>query len=116
MKPDERTGSDVKVEIQRTLRSINQLTLKIKNELGVINELLKENGQLHTAVINANKTLTTVAQTMDVDVENVLSNNEEEDNLTNLKQTNLKNPLSSVAFQQRIIACLSMSDNSPSDS
>lgn len=74
-----------------------------KNELGVINELIKENGQLHTAVINANKTLTAVAQTMDVDVENVLSNNEEEDNL----QTNLKNPLSSAAFQKRIIACLS---------
>lgn len=110
MKPDERTGSDVKVEIQRTLMSINQLTLKIKNELGVINELLKENGQLHTAVINANKTLTTVAQTMDVDVENVLSNNEEEDNLTNIK-----NPLFSVAFQERIIACLSMPNNSQSD-
>ena len=104
MKSDENDKeSDVKVEIQKTLMSINQLTLKIKNELGEINELIRENGQLHTAVINANKTLTTVAETMHVDVKNVLSNNEEGDNLP----TNLKNPLSSAAFQERIIACLS---------
>ncbi|KAK9301246.1 hypothetical protein QLX08_006327 [Tetragonisca angustula] len=93
---------DIKIEIQKTLMSIKDITLKIKNELNIINELAKKDGQLHTAVIDASKTLTTVAKDMDIDVENVLSNNEGE----NESQFNVRNILSSAAFQEKILTCL----------
>lgn len=73
-----------------------------KNELNIINDLLKKNGQLHTAVIDANKTLTVVAQDMGINVENILSNEKSE----NESQFNLRDIISSAAFQEKILACL----------
>ncbi|XP_033357240.1 uncharacterized protein LOC117237415 [Bombus vosnesenskii] len=93
---------DVKVEIQKTLISLNEITLKIKNELNIINDLVKKDGQLHTAVVDANKTLTVVAQDMGINVKNILSNEKSE----NESQFNLRDIISSAAFQEKILACL----------
>ncbi|KZC06970.1 PREDICTED: uncharacterized protein LOC107195241 [Dufourea novaeangliae] len=102
MTSDDARGTDITVEIHQTLLSINRLTLKIKNELGVINELIKENGQLSAAVTNANETLTAAAEGMGINVEDVLHNNEEENEF----QVDLKSCLSSAEFQKKITACL----------
>lgn len=69
--------------------------------MDIINDLIKKNGQLHIAVIDANKTLTTIAQNMDINVKNILSNDENESEL----QFNLNN-LSSSAFKEKLLACL----------
>ncbi|KAG6798294.1 hypothetical protein HZU73_06448 [Apis mellifera caucasica] len=95
---DEYREIDIKIEIQKTLISINNTTLKIKNELDIINDLVKKNGQLHIAVIDANKTLTTIAQNMDININNILNNDESESEL----QFNLNN-LSSAAFKEKLL-------------
>ncbi|XP_017761437.1 PREDICTED: uncharacterized protein LOC108551700 [Eufriesea mexicana] len=102
MNSNESYEPDIKIEIQKTLFSINGMTSKIKNELNVINDLVKKNGQLHTAVVDANEILTTVAKNMDIDVKNVLSDNENGNTL----QFNLRNAVSSADFQEKILTCL----------
>lgn len=92
---------DIKVEIQKTLISIKDMTLKIKNELNIINELAKKDGQLHKAVVDASETLSTVAKDMNIDVENVLNNEAE-----NESQFSVRDILSSAAFQEKILTCL----------
>ncbi|KOX79839.1 hypothetical protein WN51_11450 [Melipona quadrifasciata] len=92
---------DIKIEIQKTLMSIKDITLKIKNELNIINELAKRDGQLHKAVVDASETLSTVAKDMNIDVENVLNNEAE-----NESQFNVRDILSSAAFQEKILTCL----------
>lgn len=95
-------GSEIKLEIQKTLISIHEMTLKIKNELDTINGLINKDGQLYAAVVDANKTLTTTAKTMDINVENILSNDDSENEL----QFNLGNMLSAASLQEKISACL----------
>ncbi|KAK1125689.1 hypothetical protein K0M31_005238 [Melipona bicolor] len=92
---------DIKIEIQKTLMSIKDITLKIKNELNIINELAKKDGQLHKAVVDASETLSTVAKDMNIDVKNVLNNEAE-----NESQFNVRDILSSAAFQEKILTCL----------
>lgn len=70
--------------------------------MDTINDLLKNNGQLHTAIVDAKKTLTITAENMDINVESVLSNSEDENGL----QFNLRNAISSAAFQEKILSCL----------
>ncbi|KOC66091.1 hypothetical protein WH47_00984 [Habropoda laboriosa] len=73
-----------------------------KNELDIINELVKTHGQLHTAVIDVNEVLTTVAQNMKINVNSVLQNVDNENEL----EVNLRNVLSAADFQEKIFACL----------
>lgn len=63
---------------------------------------MKKDGQLHISVVDANKTLITVAKDMDIDVENVLNNNEDE----NESEFNVRDILSSAVFQEKILTCL----------
>ncbi|XP_076632549.1 uncharacterized protein LOC143347364 [Colletes latitarsis] len=73
--------SDVDVRIQQTLFAIYQVTTKIKNELEMINHLIKGKGQLHETVINANKKLTTVVENLGLNINDIISENGEENKL-----------------------------------
>ncbi|XP_076223411.1 uncharacterized protein LOC143174486 [Nomia melanderi] len=99
MKSDNVNESHIQVEIQKTLHSIKQSISDIKDELNVINEFIN---QLGTTVIDTNKKLTITAEDMEINVAEVLNNKEKESEL----QLNLRNPLSSTEFQEKILACL----------
>ncbi|XP_032663107.1 uncharacterized protein LOC116840455 [Odontomachus brunneus] len=67
------TEDDVDVKIQKTLVAINDITLKIKKELELIEELVKENGHLHTAVNTANETLSRKVEKMGINLEQIMN-------------------------------------------
>ncbi|XP_078047300.1 uncharacterized protein LOC144475357 [Augochlora pura] len=98
MKPEDK-DLYIKIEIQKTLFSIQQLTSNIKDELGSINEFVNELGvTVDTTIEN----LTTVAKDMGINVEEVLSDgNEDNESLSNLR--NLQN---SKELQEKIMAYL----------
>ncbi|CAL7940460.1 unnamed protein product [Xylocopa violacea] len=89
-------------EIQITLIAISEISLKIKNELNLLNSLLQKDGPLQTAVINAIAKLIAVAQKLNIDVEDILSNNESENKL----QSNFRSIMSSVSLQEKLSNCL----------
>ncbi|XP_076291841.1 uncharacterized protein LOC143214534 [Lasioglossum baleicum] len=97
MKSDD-ADAHVKIEIQKTLFSIKQLTSNIKNELGVINEFVK---QLGITVDSTNKTLTSVAVDMGLHVEEDASNGTD-----NEFHLNLRNSQNSAELQEKITAYL----------
>ncbi|CAK9814687.1 hypothetical protein ANTPLA_LOCUS8301 [Anthophora plagiata] len=94
--------TEIKIEIQKTLISINNVSMKIKNELDTIKELVKTHGQLHTAMFDAKEILTTVALKMNINVDDILQNVDNENEL----EVNLKNVLSAADFQEKILTCL----------
>lgn len=96
------TSTNVKIEIKKTLISINGTARKIKNELDTINGLIGKNGQFHTAVTNANETLITTAQNMNINLESILNN----DQVTDETMSDLRNVLSASIFQEKILKCL----------
>ncbi|XP_076647886.1 uncharacterized protein LOC143356248 [Halictus rubicundus] len=98
MKSDDK-DLDVKIEIQKTLFSIKQLTSNIKDELGVINGFVK---QLGITVDSANKTLTTIAEDMGLNVEESESNGTE----VNEFHLDLTNSQNSAELQEKIMAYL----------
>lgn len=65
--------TDVGTRIQETLVSINDVTLKIKQELEVIEGLVKENGHLHTVVGTANEILSKKVQEMGMNVADIMN-------------------------------------------
>ncbi|XP_014486211.1 PREDICTED: uncharacterized protein LOC106750389 [Dinoponera quadriceps] len=65
------TDNEIGINIQNTLLAINDVTVKIKKELELIEELVSKNGHLLTAVKTANLTLSKKAQEMGVNVEDV---------------------------------------------
>ncbi|XP_011707552.1 PREDICTED: uncharacterized protein LOC105462560 [Wasmannia auropunctata] len=76
MKSDRESQTDVEIKIQRTLISINDVSLKIKKELERIDELTKENGQLRTVVNAANQTLARKVEEMGMNVAEVIAESE----------------------------------------
>ncbi|XP_076375247.1 uncharacterized protein LOC117229725 [Megalopta genalis] len=97
MKPEDE-DLHIKIEIQKTLFTIQQLTSNIKNELGVINEFVN---QLGITVDNTIEKMTTVAEDMGINVEVLCNGNEENESLLNLR--NLQN---STELQEKIMAYL----------
>lgn len=73
--------ANVDIKIQNTLISINDITQKIKKELDMINELVKESGQLHIAVEAANQTLSKKVQEMGMNVGQIISESKEKNGL-----------------------------------
>ncbi|KAH0953067.1 hypothetical protein HN011_002299 [Eciton burchellii] len=61
------------MKIQDKLISINDVTLKIRKELELIEELVKENGQLRTTIDTANETLSGKVSEMGLDVAKIVS-------------------------------------------
>lgn len=100
MNLDNGDDARVKIEIQKTLFSIRQLTLNIKDELRSINEFIQ---QLGTTVDSTNETLTTVVQELGGSsrIEEAASN--ETDNEFHLNSQNSQNY---ADFQEKIAAYL----------
>ncbi|XP_025162423.1 uncharacterized protein LOC105189079 isoform X2 [Harpegnathos saltator] len=73
--------SDVGIKIHDTLMAINDITLKIKKELELIEELVKENGHLYTAITTANETLSWKVQKMGLNVEHIMNEVKSKDRL-----------------------------------
>ncbi|XP_077259975.1 uncharacterized protein LOC143896200 [Temnothorax americanus] len=73
--------TDVGITIQRTLISINDVSLKIKKELELIKEFVKENGHLHAVVNAANQALAMQVQEMGMNIEKIISDSERNDRL-----------------------------------
>ncbi|XP_017888325.1 uncharacterized protein LOC108629891 [Ceratina calcarata] len=103
-KSNERDESNMKVEIQKALISIYNLTSNIKSELEMINDYTRRDGQLRTAVLQANETLSTVARDANIDVKSVLCDDDNDDD--DETQSDSRNSLSSAMFQQNILALL----------
>ncbi|XP_076752751.1 uncharacterized protein LOC143424516 [Xylocopa sonorina] len=93
---------DTEREIRKTLLAISEVSLKIKNELNLLNNLLQQDGPLQTAVINVVAKLTAVAQRLKINVEDILSNNENENKL----QSNFRSIVSSACLQEKLSKCL----------
>lgn len=101
-KSNENSNSNVKIEIKKTLISINDTARKIKNELDTINGLIGKSGQFDTAITNANKTLITAAENMNINLESILNDNQ----VNNETTSDLRNVLSASTFQEKILQCL----------
>ncbi|KAG7198714.1 hypothetical protein KM043_001705 [Ampulex compressa] len=99
MESDESSTTEVTVELQKMLICINNVALKIRRELSIINELVKENGQLFMAVEGANQSLSTVATGMGI---NLSTLTESEKGL----QLNLPEPLTSMSVTEQILSCI----------
>ncbi|KAL6259840.1 hypothetical protein P5V15_009750 [Pogonomyrmex californicus] len=69
---DAESEADINSGIQRTLISINDITLKIKKELNMIDVLVKENGLLQTVVGTANETLSKKVHEMGMNVAEII--------------------------------------------
>ncbi|TGZ52762.1 Uncharacterized protein DBV15_02482 [Temnothorax longispinosus] len=81
MRSDRDSETDVGITIQRTLISINDVSLKIKKELELIKEFVKENGHLHAVVNTANQALAMQAQEMGMNIEEIITDSERNDRL-----------------------------------
>ncbi|XP_071636823.1 uncharacterized protein [Temnothorax longispinosus] len=79
MRSDRDSETDVGITIQRTLISINDVSLKIKKELELIKEFVKENGHLHAVVNTANQALAMQAQEMGMNIEEIITDSERND-------------------------------------
>ncbi|XP_011312267.1 uncharacterized protein [Fopius arisanus] len=55
-------SEDVKIQIQKILISINDITEKIKQEMGMINEMVKAKGHLTLTIDEANDMLAKIAK------------------------------------------------------
>ncbi|XP_012536448.1 uncharacterized protein LOC105836745 [Monomorium pharaonis] len=94
----DREEIDISINIQRTLTSINDVCLKIKKELQMIDELVKENGHLHTVVNTANQILSKKVQEMGMNVAEVISESERNDRL----DANLLGPVTSTIVTEEL--------------
>lgn len=66
-------NSEIQIEIQKTLISINDITMKINGEMKMINETIKENGQYDAALTETKEKLMRHAQDLGLDVNDILS-------------------------------------------
>ncbi|KAF7409797.1 hypothetical protein HZH68_004178 [Vespula germanica] len=60
--------SDIEVLIEETLEDIWNITLKIKKELDIINDLVKDNGEFTTAVMRTNQNLLKIVDKKGIDL------------------------------------------------
>jgi len=81
MRSESDSETDIGIQIERTLKSINDVSLKIKKELEMIDELVKESGHLHTIVNIANQSLSKKVQEMGMNVAEIISESERNDRL-----------------------------------
>ncbi|XP_020290215.1 uncharacterized protein LOC109857869 [Pseudomyrmex gracilis] len=68
MASTDESEADIEMKIHKTLYSINDITVKIKKELEMINEFVKKDGHLHTVAKAANEVLSKKAQEMGLNV------------------------------------------------
>lgn len=88
----------VKEEIEKTLMSINDIFLAIKHELKIVHEMVKESGDLDSAVQNANEKLTAVAEKMKIDIAH----------LENVTEEALQLPTDPIAYAEELLATLNI--------
>ncbi|KAL0118096.1 hypothetical protein PUN28_009043 [Cardiocondyla obscurior] len=98
MRSDADLDTDIEIRVQKTLLSINDISLKIKKELRMIEELVKENGHLHTVVDVANQKLSKKAQDMDMNVANIINESKRDDRL----QLNLLDDVTSTTTTEKL--------------
>ncbi|KYN00157.1 PREDICTED: uncharacterized protein LOC108776142 [Cyphomyrmex costatus] len=67
------TSPSIEIQIQNTLISIDNMSRKIKKELNIIKELVKENGHLCTVVSTTNETLSMQVQNMGMNVTEIIN-------------------------------------------
>lgn len=107
MKSHEKNESNLKIEIQKTLISIYNLTSNIKSELEVIKDYTRKDGQLRTAILEANETLTAVAQDANIDIKRILnSNKDDNENEESESQPNLRSILTPIEYEEKILSLL----------
>ncbi|KMQ93997.1 hybrid sensor and regulator protein [Lasius niger] len=91
---------EIDVRITETLVSINDVTLKIKKELEIIEGFVKENGHLHTVVGTANEILSKKAQEMGLNVADII--NESEHKSRSEFEANLLDPMTSTIVTEKL--------------
>ncbi|EZA61739.1 hypothetical protein DMN91_003943 [Ooceraea biroi] len=91
--------AEVCIKIRDTLVSITDVISKIEKELDSIDELVKENGQLHTAVDTANKTLAGKARKMGLNVAEIISEGRSADRL----ELDLVSSITSAAITEKLL-------------
>ncbi|KAL6438545.1 hypothetical protein ACFW04_004545 [Cataglyphis niger] len=90
--------TDIGMRIQETLVSINDVTLKIKKELEIIEGLVKENGHLHTIVDTANHILSKKVQEMGMNVADIINESKHKNRL----EANLLDPITSTIVAEQL--------------
>ncbi|KYQ59673.1 hypothetical protein ALC60_01339 [Trachymyrmex zeteki] len=104
MKSDHNMETDnispaIEIQIQKTLISIDDVSLKIKKELEVIKELTEENGHLRTVINATNQTLSKKVQKIGVNVVEIIRENKR--NLNNL-ESNLLDSITSTNVTEKL--------------
>nr|XP_050847750.1 protein GrpE-like isoform X1 [Vespula vulgaris] len=91
--------SDIEVLIEETLEDIWNITLKIKKELDIINDLVKDNGDFSTAVIRTNQNLLKIVDKKGIDLSAIEEEIYEESNIndsTSKSGSDMVDPLTPV--------------------
>ncbi|XP_035739969.1 uncharacterized protein LOC118449490 [Vespa mandarinia] len=84
----ERGNSDTEILIEETLEDIWNITLKIKKELDIINDLVRDNGDFSAAVIRTNQNLLKIIDKKGIDLSTIEEEEKCEDG--NINDTNSK--------------------------
>ncbi|XP_011876556.1 PREDICTED: uncharacterized protein LOC105566828 [Vollenhovia emeryi] len=79
MRSDVEPEIDVKKNIQQTLFSIRDVTLKITKELDMIGEIVKDNGDLQVVVAAANRALAEKTKELHLNMLEIINESERED-------------------------------------
>ncbi|KAI4489767.1 hypothetical protein M0804_003949 [Polistes exclamans] len=94
---EQESSSDInETLIEEALTNIWKITLKIKRELDIINDLVKENGNFCSAVIHTNQSLMKILEEKGIDlsaIEEEKENNEDSNILESENESDIINPL-----------------------
>ncbi|KAL2716094.1 protein GrpE-like isoform X2 [Vespula squamosa] len=76
-------NTDTEVLIEETLEDIWNITLKIKKELDIINDLVRDNGDFNAAVKGTNQSLLKIVDKKGIDLSVIEEEEREDGNINN---------------------------------